>query len=63
MSIADLLAVVTLEHAKVIEPDLIESNKLLVDYIERCRAMLPDYDLIHEDIRKIKETLRALGML
>ena len=63
MSIADLLAVVTLEHAKVIEPDLIENNKLLVDYIERCRSMLPDYDLIHEDIRKIKDTLRALGML
>jgi hypothetical protein len=63
MSIADLLAVVTLEHAKNIDADLIDSDADIAGYIERCRAMLPDYDVIHEDVRNLKTNMKKWNLL
>ena len=63
MSIADVVAVTTFEHAKNVDRDFIDDDEQTVEYIDRCRALLPDYDVIHEEVRSLKERMRSMNML
>jgi hypothetical protein len=63
MSIADLIATTTFEHTKNIDKNLVDQDERIVEYIDRCRSLLPDYDVIHEEVRNVKNTLKSMNML
>jgi len=58
-SIADLMMAVTFEQSAVAGVELGKET----DFVDRVKAEFPDYDLMHQEVRALPDTLRKMKML
>jgi len=63
LSIGDLLVAVSFEQVSAVDKNLVESDLKLKDYLDRCKALMPEFDEIHKDIRFMPQQLRQMGIL
>jgi glutathione S-transferase len=62
-SIADLVASVSLEQVRAVDKNLVDTDDKMSEYLERCKALLPEFDEIHKEIRQMPEQLKKMGLI